>query len=139
MKTVEELSWKKQLAMARVTRPPITFHLGPWPILAVALAALYFAREILIPPAFALTLTLVLSAAVSWLGKFHVSRTPAVLIVILMAVGASGNLAWVIGRYVKQTASDVMDLAEQTAGEVRQTAEETIHSAIQNLKGQMEA
>ncbi len=44
-----------------------------------------------------------------------------------------------IGRYVKQTASDVMDLAEQTAGEVRQTAEETIDSAIQNLKGQMEA
>lgn len=65
--------------MRRPGQAHFELRVGPLPILVFGIAALYFAREILIPLAFALTLTLILSPAVSWLGKLHVRRGPAVL------------------------------------------------------------
>jgi gas vesicle protein len=41
-------------------------------------------------------------------------------------------------RYVKETASDAMNLAKQKGHELKQTAEETIDSATQSMKGSME-
>lgn len=86
-----------------------TFRIGPLPILAAAIATLYFARELLIPLAFALTLTLILSPTVGWLRKIHVSRAPAVLIVILLAVGAAGGLAWTMGNQLIDVANKLPD------------------------------
>ncbi len=86
---------------------PISFRIGPLPILGIAIATLYFAREILIPLAFALTLTLILSPAVSWLHKIHVSRTPAVLLVILLFVGSAAGLAWVMGNQLIEVANEL--------------------------------
>jgi predicted PurR-regulated permease PerM len=90
-------------------RTPISFRIGPLPILAIAIATLYFAHEILIPLAFALTLTLILSPPVSWLNKIHVSRPPAVLIVILSFVGSAAGLAWVIGNQLIEVANELPD------------------------------
>ena len=47
------------LSVTMTRRAPISFRIGPLPILAIAIATLYFAHEILIPLAFALTLTLI--------------------------------------------------------------------------------
>jgi predicted PurR-regulated permease PerM len=92
--------------MTRPSRTPLALRLGPLPILALAIAALYFAREILIPLAFALTLTFVLSPAVSWLSRIHISRAPAVLIVMLVSMGVTGGLAWIM-------ASELIDVANE--------------------------
>src|ERR1700733_9683518 len=98
--------------MTRANRAPITFRLGPMPILVLAVATLYFAREILIPLAFALTLTLILSPPVDWLRKLHVSRFPAVLLVILLSVSAAGALAWVMANQLIEVASELPDYRE---------------------------
>ena len=92
--------------MTKPSRAPLAIHLGPLPILAIVVAALYFARDILIPLAFALTLTLILSPAVAWLSKIHIIRTPAVMIIILLSLGVTGELGWVI-------ASQLIDVVNQ--------------------------
>lgn len=97
-------------------RAPISFRIGPLPILAIAIATLYFAHEILIPLAFALTLTLILSPAVSWLHKIHVSRTPAVLIVMLSFVGSAAGLAWVMGNQLIEVANELPDYRQNIHG-----------------------
>jgi predicted PurR-regulated permease PerM len=104
--------------MTRANRPPITFRVGPLPILAIAIATLYFAREILIPLAFALTLTLILSPAVSWLHKIHVSRAPAVLIVVLLFVGLGAGLAWIIGNQLIEVADELPNYRENIHGKL---------------------
>ena len=84
-----------------------SFRIGPLPILAVAIATLYFAREVLIPLAFALTLSLILSPAVGWLQKIHIGRAPAVLIVVLVAVATSGGLVWTMGNQLVDVANQL--------------------------------
>jgi len=86
-------------------RASTTFRIGPLPILAVAVATLYFARAILIPLAFALTLTLILSPAVGWLHRIRIGRAPAVFIVVLLAVGTAGGLAWTMGNQLIDVAN----------------------------------
>jgi predicted PurR-regulated permease PerM len=92
--------------MTKPIRAPLDIRLGPLPILALAIAALYFAREILIPLAFALTLTLILSPAVSWLHKLHIGRAPAVLAVLLVSMIVTVGLAW-------NMASQLIDVANE--------------------------
>jgi predicted PurR-regulated permease PerM len=98
--------------MTRASRAPATFRMGPLPILAVVVATLYFAREILIPLAFALTLTLILSPAVGWLHKIRVGRGLAVLIVILLSLGAAAGLAWVMGNQLIEVANELPNYRE---------------------------
>src|ERR1700734_1440420 len=98
--------------MTRPNRTPLALRLGPLPILAAAIATLYFAREILIPLAFALTLTLILSPAVGWLHKIHVSRTPAVLIVIVLTGVTAGGLAWIMGNQLIEAANELPNYRE---------------------------
>ena len=54
-------------------------------ILVGVVAVLYVAREILIPLAFAVTLSLILAPAVAWLVKLRLGRVPAALLVLAMA------------------------------------------------------
>jgi predicted PurR-regulated permease PerM len=60
-------------------------------ILAVLIATLYVAREILIPLAFAVTLALILSPVVARLVKMHIGRAFAALIVVVISIGAAGG------------------------------------------------
>jgi predicted PurR-regulated permease PerM len=65
-------------------------------ILVAVVAILYIARDLLIPLAFAITLTLILTPAVSLLQKIHVGRVPAVVLVMLVSMMAAGAIGWVI-------------------------------------------
>jgi predicted PurR-regulated permease PerM len=76
-------------------------------ILAASIAALYYAREICIPLAFALTLTLLLTPASNRLQRLHVPRVPAVLIVILAMIGAAGGIGWVIANQLVDVANEL--------------------------------
>jgi len=102
-------------------RAPIPMKQNPPPGLAVrpklrgdvgavvvfgTLAVLYFAREILIPFAFALTLTFLLTPGVALLQRMHTGRVVAVLTTVLVSIAVAGSAAWII-------ASQLVDVANQ--------------------------
>jgi predicted PurR-regulated permease PerM len=75
-------------------------------ILFGTIAALYLTREILIPFAFALTLTFVLTPAVKLLEKLHTGRILAVLTTVVVSILAVGGVVWII-------ANQLVDVANQ--------------------------
>jgi len=75
-------------------------------VLFGTIAALYFAREILIPFAFALTLTFLLTPVVALLQRLHTGRVLSVLATVVVAVVAAGGIGWII-------ANQLVDVANQ--------------------------
>ncbi len=75
-------------------------------VLFGTIAALYFTREILIPFAFALTLTFVLTPVVAFLQRLRIGRVLSVLTTILISVALAGGIGWII-------ASQLVDVANQ--------------------------
>lgn len=61
----------------------------------LVILALYFGKELIIPFAFALLLTFLLSAPVTWLERIRVPRLLAVLLVLSTALLSAGALTWV--------------------------------------------
>src|ERR1041385_7085950 len=75
-------------------------------VLFGTIAALYFTRDILVPFAFALTLTFLLSPAVALLQKLHMGRVASVLLTVLASMAIAGGIGWVI-------ANQLVDVANQ--------------------------
>lgn len=71
------------------------------------IAALYFAREIVIPLAFALILTFVLSPVVALVQKSRIGRVPSVVVTVLLTMAAAGCLAWIIAIQVVDVAQEL--------------------------------
>ena len=88
-------------------------------ILIGVIAVLYVARDILIPLAFAITLTLVLSPAVAWLQKLHIHRFPAVLLVMLVSIGAAGGISYVIFNQLVQVVNDLPSYRENIDSKIK--------------------
>src|SRR5947209_3835796 len=63
---------------------------------AIAVAILYFARELVIPLAFALLLSFLLSPGVKRLERWRVPRIPAALLVIALASAAVTVVGWLV-------------------------------------------
>ncbi|HEX3880563.1 MAG TPA: AI-2E family transporter [Bryobacteraceae bacterium] len=76
-------------------------------MLVVSVAVLYFAREVLIPLAFALTLALLLNPVVAWLQKFRINRAVASLLALLFCIGASTGVGWVIAGQLLAVADEL--------------------------------
>jgi predicted PurR-regulated permease PerM len=70
------------------------------------IAGLYFTRELLVPLAFALALTFLLTPGVSLLERLRIGRLLSVIVTILATVVATGFIAWLI-------ASQLVDVANQ--------------------------
>ncbi len=75
-------------------------------VLFGTIAALYFAREILIPFAFALTLTFLLTPVVALLQRLRIGRVVSVLATVLVSIAVAGGIGWII-------ASQLVDVANQ--------------------------
>ena len=75
-------------------------------VLFGTIAALYFAREILIPFAFALTLTFLLAPVVALLQKLHTGRVVSVLTTLLVSIAVACGISWII-------AGQLVDVANQ--------------------------
>lgn len=84
-------------------------------------AALYFLREILIPLAFALTLTFLLTPVVVFLQRLRLGRVPAALLTLILFITAAGWSAWAIGN-------QLVDVVNQLP-----TYRDNIHAKIQAL------
>src|SRR5689334_18523630 len=75
-------------------------------VLFGTVAVLYFAREIFIPLAFALTLTFLLTPVVALLQRLRTGRVGAVLTAVLVSIAAAGGIGWII-------ANQLVDVANQ--------------------------
>jgi predicted PurR-regulated permease PerM len=65
-------------------------------VLFGTIAALYFAREILVPFAFALTVTFILTPVVAFLQRLHIGRIGSVFVTALVSIALAGGIGWVI-------------------------------------------
>ena len=81
------------------------FHLLAVVVAVAAIAALYFARIVLIPFALALLFTFILTPVVRILERVHLRRIPSSFLVVLLSVSACGAIGWTVA----QQFSDVAD------------------------------
>jgi predicted PurR-regulated permease PerM len=108
--------------MSVLRREPAHSHIGTVALVFAIVAALYFTREILIPLAFALTLTFLLTPAVTFLEKLRLGRVLPVMLTVLVSMVAAGWITWVI-------ANQLVDVASQLP-----TYRQNIHAKIGALR-----
>ena len=88
----------------------------------VTVAALYLARDVLVPIMLAVLLSFILSPVVELLRRLRLPRLPAVVLAVVLALGVFGALATVIGTQVASLAADAPRYAvtiEQKARVIR--------------------
>ena len=104
---------------------------GVWiaTIVVAVIALLYLARQILIPLAFAITLTLVLSPAVAWLQKLHVARAPAVFLTMAVAIAVAGGIGYIIFNQVVGVANELPSYRDNIQNKIR-AMRNPVHGAI---------
>jgi predicted PurR-regulated permease PerM len=80
-----------------------------WAMVALCgvIAALYLAREVLIPLAFALILTFVLSPVVALLQRSRIGRAPSVAVTVLLTIVVAGGVAWVLAVQLVDVATEL--------------------------------
>jgi predicted PurR-regulated permease PerM len=93
--------------MIKPDQPPGSSGVRTTAILIAVIAVLYLAREILIPLAFAITLALILTPAVTWLQKMRLGRVPAVALVTIVTIAATGGIAWVLFNQLVGVANEL--------------------------------
>jgi predicted PurR-regulated permease PerM len=108
--------------MSVFRRGPAHSNTGAIVLVFAVVAALYFAREILIPLAFALTLSFLLTPVVTFLEKLRMGRVLPVMLTVLISIAAGGWIAWII-------ANQLVDVASQLP-----TYRQNIHAKIETLR-----
>jgi predicted PurR-regulated permease PerM len=74
---------------------------------AIAVAALYLGREVLVPMAVALLLSFALGPPVLLLRRWHINRVPAVILVVVVAFSAILGVGTLIGGQVARLAQNL--------------------------------
>jgi len=82
--------------MRRARRNQDNLHLLVLVSSVVVIAALYFAKVVIVPFALAILLAFILAPPVSWLEHIQLPRLLAVLIVVLLLMAAVGTVGWVV-------------------------------------------
>src|SRR6202008_3960243 len=102
------------------------------PLLLVGLVilTLYFARDLLAPMAFALVLNFLLSPAVALLERWRLSRSVAVVLVILIFFSGLAVTGWVVGRQLVHVAELLPDFRDNI-----QTKRDSLHTPIGGAAG----
>jgi predicted PurR-regulated permease PerM len=89
-----------------VTRSPKSFLIIA---VGVTIALLYFGREIFIPVALAFVLSFLLTPLVSWIQKLHISRVPAVLIVMTLCLTMTVIVGWKVADQLVEITTHLGD------------------------------
>ncbi len=72
-----------------------SWSMQPILLLGAAVIFMYLARQVLIPLAFAIVLSLIWAVPITWLQRMHFGRVPAVLTVIVVSIALAGSAGWV--------------------------------------------
>ena len=99
-------STRTPAAVAAAETPGLTGLLS-LAVAVVVIAALYFAREVLLPITVAVILSFMLAPLVARFQRWHVPHVAAVLLAVLIAIGIVGGIAGVIGTQVAGIAADI--------------------------------
>jgi predicted PurR-regulated permease PerM len=106
----------------------------------IVIAALYFAREVLLPLALAILLSFVLTPLLLLLRKIKVPRVAAVIFVVTIAFGIIFALGWLLSQQMTQLARDLPSyqrVLSEKIGTLRKSAvtSPTLERAANALKG----
>jgi predicted PurR-regulated permease PerM len=88
-------------------------------VLIAAVATLYLARDILIPFAFALILTFLLTPVVAALQKLRIGRIASVLVTMLVSIAIAGSIGWSIANQLVDVANDLPLYRENIQAKIR--------------------
>ena len=113
----------------------------PLQVGVVVIAALYFAREVLIPITLAILLSFLLSPLVELFRRWHLGRVPSVLLAVILALAVILGFGGVIGSQVAQLATNIPQYAatietkvdtirDYTVGRIDRLAASLGHRAI---------
>jgi predicted PurR-regulated permease PerM len=114
-------SWNRLLFLKRPERGPATVpvdlgtshhhvpNANQWAMVTLfgAIAVLYLARVILIPLAFAVTLTFMLSPVVALLERLRIGRAGSVAVTVLITMAVAGGVGWIIVGQLVDVAEDL--------------------------------
>jgi predicted PurR-regulated permease PerM len=103
-------------------------------ILVAVIAVLYLARDIAVPLAFAIILSLVLTPAVAWLQKLRLGRFPSVLLVMVVTIAIAGGIGWVIFSQLVEVVNDLPRYQQNIHNKI-----EAMHTPGQGAFGQATA
>ncbi|HXH12952.1 MAG TPA: AI-2E family transporter [Alphaproteobacteria bacterium] len=133
---------EKLTVVSRVRKLPLLYVLASF---ALVVACLYWAKTVLIPIAVAIVLTFLLNPVVSMLQHRGLPRTPAVLLIVILAFSMVGAIGWAVMRqlttlayelpfYQENLRQKVIDLRELGKGGVI----ERVHITVQELLGELQ-
>jgi predicted PurR-regulated permease PerM len=86
---------------------------------AVVVAALYFAKDFLLPLALAALVAFMLNPLVEWLGRARIPRAVGVIAVILVLVSAIGLIAWLLASEVTSLVANLPDFRANLVEKLR--------------------
>ena len=99
----------------------------------LVVAALYWAREVLVPFALAVVLSFLLGPVVVRLQRYRVHRVAAVVLTVLMVFGAMGLLGWVVYGQFRGLAAVLPQYRESIQAKV-ETARRAIEPSVKASK-----
>ena len=85
---------------------------------ALAMAFLYWARDVLIPLALAVLLTFLLIPVVKWLQRLGLWRVPSVILVVILAGSLLGGIGWVVMLQLRNLANDLPRYENNIKGKI---------------------
>jgi predicted PurR-regulated permease PerM len=111
----------------------------------VVISCLYWAQVVFIPLALALFLTFLLAPLVRTLQRRHLGRLPSVIVVVLLAAGVLGGVAWLVTIEATSLANDLPKYVENLNGRIRSWRQasqgsfwENVEKASQNIAREWE-
>ena len=119
-----------------VAAPPPLVHRTSSPglvtaaIVIVAIAALYFGREIFVPFALAVLLSFMLAPLVTRLQKWGAPRAAAVIAIVLVAFALLGGLSVVVGSQVYHLADNLPRYQETIRAKIRSLRSNTTDGGV---------
>jgi predicted PurR-regulated permease PerM len=87
-------------------------------VCVVVVAALYFAREVLIPVTLAVLLSFLLAPVASLLRRLHIARTPSVLLAVILALGLILGTGGIIGLQIAELSADLPEYQETLTSKI---------------------
>lgn len=98
--------------------------------MVTAVAALHFAREILLPLALATLIGFLLAPLADRLERLRIGRIPSVIAVVGVAFGVLGLLAWIVSSQLVDLSSNLDDYRDNIIAKVR-----SVTQGSETLKG----
>ncbi len=93
-------------------------------LVALAIAGLYFAREVLIPTTLAIFLTFLLTPAVRAVERLRIGRIASVVIVASASLSVIGAVGWLVASQAAALVSELPEYHENIRGKVRELGDQ---------------